>query len=226
MTLPIVALLFPGVTQLDFTGPVQVWSRLPGARVHAAWHRLEPIRTDAGFDILPNTTLSTAPPAGVLLVPGGEGVDRVLDDEEALAFLRRPAARARFVTSVCTGSLALAAAGLLVGRRATSHWASVDLLAGLGAIPVRERVVRDGNVITGAGVSAGLDLALTVAALLFGDEVARRVQLQIEYDPQPPFDAGSPSRPGADPQVVAPEISAVRRRRAPIIERAAARLTR
>ncbi|MFT4305552.1 MAG: DJ-1/PfpI family protein [Microbacterium sp.] len=224
MTVRFVALLFPDVTQLDLTGPAQVFSRLPDAELHLAWHRIEPVPTDAGFSILPTTTLGDAPPADVLFVPGGQGAFELFDDEVALEFLRRQAAGARYVTSVCTGSFALAAAGLLAGRRATSHWGSLDLLARLGALPVAERVVVDGDLVTGAGVSSGIDFALTLAAELYDPDTARRAQLAIEYDPQPPFDAGSPRRPEADPAEVERVRAWSRRVRGPLVARAAERL--
>ncbi|UFS59865.1 DJ-1/PfpI family protein [Subtercola endophyticus] len=220
----IVSLLFPNVTQLDLTGPAQVFSRLPGVEQHFVWHRIEPVPTDAGFAIVPTTTFDDAPPADVLFVPGGQGAFDLFDDDVALDFIRRQAADARYVTSVCTGSFALAAAGLLAGRRATSHWGSLALLHRFGAIPTAERVVRDGNIITGAGVSSGIDFALTLAAELYGDDVAKRAQLAIEYDPQPPFDAGSPRRPDADPGQVARTLSEMERLRGPAVAKAVERL--
>lgn len=223
-TVRIVTYLFPGVTQLDFTGPAQVFVNLPGAELHFAAASREPVMTDAGFAVLPTTTFTDAPSADVIFVPGGGGVDLLLEDDAVIDSLRWQAQSARWVTSVCTGSLVLGAAGLLNGRRATSHWASIDLLAAFGAIPTRERVVRDGLVVTGAGVSSGIDFALTLAAEMFGDDIARRIQLGIEYDPHPPFDAGSPSRPGADPGQVERTIAAMRERRGPIVAGAAARL--
>ena len=135
------------------------------------------------------------------MVPGGPGQQDLMEDEEALGFLRKQAAGAKFVTSVCTGSLVLAAAGLLKGKRATCHWAAIENLALLGAIPVREKVVIDGNIITGAGVTSGIDFALHLAAILAGEETAREIQLQIEYDPEPPFDSGSPK--AASPETLA-----------------------
>jgi cyclohexyl-isocyanide hydratase len=137
----------------------------------------------------------------VVMVPGGPGQQDLMEDEEVLGFLRRQAAGAKFVTSACTGSLVLAAAGLLKGRRATCHWAAIDNLALMGAIPTRERVVVDGNVVTGAGVASGIDFALRLAAILESEQVAREIQLQIEYDPDPPFDSGSPKT--AAPETVA-----------------------
>lgn len=186
-------LLFPNLTQLDLTGPYEVFSRLPGATLHLLWKDLSPVRSDKGLALLPTTTLAQAPARfDVLFVPGGAGQIELMDDEPVLAFLRDRGETARYVTSVCTGSLVLAAAGLLRGKRATCHWTSIDQLALLGAIPVAERVVRDGNRITGAGVTSGIDFALAVAAELCGREVAEDIQLSIEYDPAPPFAAGSP----------------------------------
>ncbi|WP_375406461.1 DJ-1/PfpI family protein, partial [uncultured Amnibacterium sp.] len=219
-----VALLFPNVTQLDLTGPVQLFSRLPGATVDLAWHTLDPVPTDAGFSIVPTVTFANAPQADVIMVPGGQGAFDLLDDEAALQFVRRQAAGARYVTSVCTGAFVLGAAGLLEGRRATTHWATHALLDLVGAIPEQARVVRDGNVITGGGVTSGIDFALVVAAELFGSDAARRVQLTMEYDPHPPFDAGSPDRPEADQTQVEEARAAARRQREPVIRRAAARL--
>lgn len=225
MTLDVVAVLFPNVTQLDLTGPVQVFSRLPGARVHLAWWDTGPVPTDVGFSIVPTATFEGAPQADVLLVPGGQGAFDLLEDEHALDFVRRQAAGARFVTSVCTGAFVLGAAGLLRGRRATTHWASHAMLELLGAIPEQARVVRDGEVITGGGVTAGIDVALSVAADLYDPATARAAQLALEYDPQPPFDAGHPGRPGADPVQVRDTIAAARGQREPAIRRAAVRLT-
>ena len=219
-----VSLLFPGVTQLDLTGPVQLFSRLPGASIHLAWHRLEPVPTDSGFSILSTTTFDDAPPADVLMVPGGQGAFELMDDPVALDFVRRQAASARYVTSVCTGAFVLGAAGLLIGRRATTHWASHPLLAQLGAIPEQARVVRDGTLITGGGVTSGIDFALAVAAEVYDEATARAVQLAMEYDPHPPFDAGSPGRPEADPLQVRRTMARARRERRPFVSRAAARL--
>ena len=193
MTRCIGMLIFPRMTQLDMTGPYEVLARLPGTSVELVARTLEPVATDRGMKILPTVTYATCPPFDVLMVPGGPGQQDLMEDAAALEFLRQAAAGAKFVTSVCTGSLLLAAAGLLKGKRATSHWAAIDNLALLGAIPVREKVVVDGNVVTGAGVTSGIDFALTLAAILDGETVAREIQLQIEYDPAPPFDSGSPA---------------------------------
>jgi cyclohexyl-isocyanide hydratase len=226
MTNPIrlVSLVFPNVTQLDLTGPVQLFSRLPGVTIDLAWRRIEPVPTDAGFSILPTTTFDTAPQADVLMVPGGEGAFELLADPAALEFVRRQAASARFVTSVCTGAFVLGAVGLLRGRRATTHWASHDLLPLVGAIPEHARVVIDGNVVTGGGVTSGIDFALELAAQLLGPQAARRVQLTMEYDPQPPWDAGSPAGSDADPLQVAEARAHAEATRGPRVRAAMGRL--
>ncbi|MBX3523270.1 MAG: DJ-1/PfpI family protein [Xanthobacteraceae bacterium] len=185
-------LLFPNITQLDLTGPHEVLSKLPGAKVHLIWKTLEPVKAVGGLAILPDTTLSNCPQLDLICVPGGPGMTALMLDEEVLAFLRRQAAGARYVTSVCTGSLVLGAAGLLKGKKAATHWTAMDVLPALGATPVEERVVIDGNLITGGGVTAGIDFGLKVAAEVAGEEVAKQIQLQIEYDPAPPFNSGHP----------------------------------
>lgn len=185
-------LIFPRLTQLDMTGPYEVLARLPDTAVELIARTRDPVTTDRGMQIVPTTTYAECPPLDIVMVPGGPGQQDLMEDEEALSFLRRQAAGAQYVTSVCTGSLVLAAAGLLQGKRATCHWAAIDNLALMGAVPVRERVVVDGNVVTGAGVASGIDFALRLAAILDGEQVAREIQLQIEYDPDPPFDSGSP----------------------------------
>jgi cyclohexyl-isocyanide hydratase len=185
-------LLFPRLTVLDLVGPYEVLARLPNTAVHLVWHSLDAVATDRGMRIVPTTTFSACPQLDVVMVPGGPGQQDLMDDLAVLEFLRRQAQGAKFVTSVCTGSLVLGAAGLLRGRRATSHWLAVEHLKALGAIPVPERVVIDGNIVTGAGVASGIDFALTLAEILDGEEVAREIQLQIEYDPAPPFNSGSP----------------------------------
>ncbi|MGP3534270.1 DJ-1/PfpI family protein [Microbacterium sp. RD1] len=226
MTDPVrfVALLFPEVTELDLTGPVQFFSRLPNATVELAWKTLDPVRTDAKFSIVPTTTLSAAPQADVLLIPGGFGVFDLMNDPEVIAWVQQQAASARYVTSVCTGSFVLAAAGLLQGKRATTHWSTHPLLDELGVIRVNERIVRDGNIITGGGITSGLDFALALAAEVYDDDTARRLQLAMEYDPHPPFDAGSPSRPGADQQQVSDSIERIRSTYAAVVRETATRL--
>lgn len=191
-------LLFPNLTQLDLTGPAQVLSRLGGgATLDLVWKTRDPVPTDAGFSIVPTATFDDVAQADILCVPGGMGVNTVIADDEAMAWVAAIGAGATWVTSVCTGSLILGAAGLLRGYRATSHWASRDSLALFGATPVAERVVIDRNRVSGGGVTAGIDFALTLMALIRGEEQARLVQLSLEYDPAPPFDAGSPERAGA-----------------------------
>jgi len=194
-------LIFPRLTQLDMTGPYEVLARLPNTTVDLVARTLEPVTTDRGMQIVPTVTYADCPPLDVVMVPGGPGQQDLMEDETALDFLRKQAASAQYVTSVCTGSLVLGAAGLLKGKRATSHWSAIDHLALLGAIPARERVVVDGNIVTGAGVASGIDFALRLAAILEGENVAREIQLQIEYDPEPPFLAGSPKT--ALPETVA-----------------------
>ena len=194
-------LLFPRMTQLDLTGPFEVFTRVPGAEVLLLWKTLEPVQADTGLRLLPSATLHGCPPLDVICVPGGPGVNALMEDAEVLSWLRRQAEQARYVGSVCTGSLVLGAAGLLRGRRATSHWGSRDLLAAFGATPTAGRVVRDGNLFTGGGVTAGIDFALTMAAELADPRTAQAIQLQIEYAPAPPFDAGTPDT--APPDVLA-----------------------
>ena len=189
-------LLFPNVTQLDLTGPAQVLSRVPGAQVHLAWKTRDPVRTDVGFSIVPTTTFEECPRLDVLCVPGGFGFADQLTDSRTLDFLRRQGGGARYVTSVCNGSLLLGAAGLLQGYRAACHWAWRRYLPRFGAIPVAERVVRDRNRLTGGGVTAGIDFGFALAAELAGEDVARTLQLALEYDPHPPFDSGSPEKAG------------------------------
>ncbi len=189
-------LLFPGLTQLDLTGPVQFLSRLPGAKVDLVWDSLDPVPTDAGFSILPTATFADVPRADLLCVPGGMGVAGVIDQPRALDWVRQVGAEAQWVTSVCTGALVLGAAGLLRGYRATTHWAWHDLLALFGAEPVQARHVIDRNRATGGGVTAGIDFALALIAEIAGPDHARAVQLALEYDPAPPFEAGSPDKAG------------------------------
>jgi cyclohexyl-isocyanide hydratase len=193
-------LLFPRLTQLDLTGPYEVLVRLPNTKVHLVAHTLDPVKTDRGMSIVPTITYADCPQLDVMMVPGGPGQQDLMEDAAVLDFLQRQSRGAKYVTSVCTGSLVLGAAGLLIGKRATSHWAAIEHLKPLGAIPVSERVVVDGNIITGAGVASGIDFALKLAAILEGDEVARQIQLQIEYDPAPPCNSGSPAT--ASPQTV------------------------
>ena len=205
-------LIYPNVTQLDATGPAQVLARVPGATLHMIWKTRDPIPTDAGFSIVPNTTFADCPKLDVICVPGGGGQVALMTDPETLDFLRKQAETARYVTSVCTGSLVLGAAGLLQGYRSACHWAWREMLSDFGAIPVAERVVRDRNRISGGGVTAGIDFGLTVAAELAGEEVAKSIQLVLEYDPAPPFDSGSPEKAGPE------RVRRLRERLVPMLE--------
>lgn len=190
--------LFPNLTQLDFTGPLQVLHRMPGATTVLAAKTRAPVPSDCGLDLVPTTTFSECGPLDLLCLPGGFGVDGAMEDDETMAFVREQGVRATYVTSVCTGAFLLGAAGLLRGKRATTHWAYHHLLPRVGATPVKARVVRDGNTFTGGGVTAGIDFALTVVAELAGEAAARSIQLAIEYDPAPPFDGGAPERATAE----------------------------
>jgi cyclohexyl-isocyanide hydratase len=193
-------LLFPQVTQLDLTGPAQVLAML-GGRLDLVWRDRAPVMTDAGFSIVPTATFDEVPACDILCVPGGPGVTAVIENDAAMVWVARVGAEAAWVTSVCTGSLILGAAGLLRGYRAATHWAWRELLPLAGAEPVAERVVIDRNRVTGGGVTAGIDFALTLTAAVRGEAHARTVQLALEYDPHPPFAAGSPE--GAGPELVA-----------------------
>ena len=218
-------LVFPDITQLDMTGPWEVLTKLPNSETFLIWKNREPVIAGGGLLLTPTMTYAECPQLDLVCVPGGSGMNALLEDEETLSFLRRQAAGARYVTSVCTGSLVLGAAGLLKGKRAATHWMSMDMLKDFGATRVHQRVVIDGNIITGGGVTAGIDFGLTVAAEIAGEAVARGIQLGIEYDPHPPFDAGSPK--GAGPELTARMTQAASARqgqRAEAVKRAAARL--
>jgi len=192
MTIQIGFLLFPRIQQLDLTGPYEMLASVPGAVMHLAAKTLDPVQSVTGLTLQPTTTLDACPALDVICVPGGVGVNPLLQDEAVLEFVRRQAGQARYVTSVCTGALILGAAGLLHGRRATTHWSAHDLLARFGAIPTQGRVVRDGSLFTGGGVTAGIDFGLTLAAELTEDAQAQAIQLMLEYAPEPPFAAGTP----------------------------------
>ena len=186
-------LVFPDITQLDLTGPWEVLSALPDTQALLVWKDTAPVRATKGLRLVPDVAFADCPQLDLICIPGGPGMNPLLTDDVVLDFVRRQAKGARYITSVCTGALVLGAAGLLKGKRAATHWMSRDLLAALGAMPVDERVVVDGNIITGGGVTAGIDFALRIAADLHGDAMAQTIQLAIEYDPAPPFDAGSPA---------------------------------
>lgn len=201
MTFEIGMLLFPRLTQLDLTGPFEVLHRVPGVRIHLVWKDLQPVKAESGMAILPTTTMAGCPPLDMVFVPGGAGQVELMADQEVLGFLRRHGAKARYVTSVCTGALLLGAAGLLEGYEATTHWAFTELLPMLGARHAKGRVVVDRNRITGGGVTAGIDFGLRMVAELAGEATAKAIQLGLEYDPAPPFASGHPDV--ADPALVA-----------------------
>jgi cyclohexyl-isocyanide hydratase len=193
------SLVFDNMDQIDFTGPFEVLSRLPGHTHHSYSPTGDAVRDVRGLTIVPDGAIADAPALNVLHVPGGRGVDVLMENEEVLTWLRKQSGSV--VLSVCTGALLLGAAGLLTGRRATTHWASLDLLAEFGATTVDDRVVVDGDWVFAAGVTSGIDGALTLAARLCGDEVAQGIQLYMQYAPEPPFDAGTPET--APPKVLA-----------------------
>ncbi len=186
-------ILFPDLTQLDLTGPYEVFARMPRTKVHLLAETLQPVRSERGLKILPDATWATSPALDLIFVPGGVGVNAMMEHAPLLDFLRQQSTTATYITAVCTGALVLGAAGLLNGYRAATHWLSMDLLPLLGAEPVDARVVIDRNRITGGGITAGIDFGLAVAALLRGERSAQEIQLMMEYNPQPPFSSGSPS---------------------------------
>jgi cyclohexyl-isocyanide hydratase len=226
MSFRIGILIFPDIMQLDMTGPHEVFTKLPDAEVLLVWKALNPVVAGGGMRILPDVTYETCPKLDLICVPGGAGMNPLLNDPETLDFIRDKAATARFVTSVCTGSLVLAAAGLLKGKRAACHWMSRDMLIEFGAIPDKSRVVIDGKFISGGGVTAGIDFGLTVAAKIFGEDIAKSIQLGIEYNPQPPFNAGSPEQAGLDIENAARTSASERQaERLDAVKRAAANLS-
>ena len=217
--------IFPKVTQLDLTGPVQVFSNVPGAQVHLIWKRIEPVASDLVLTLTPTITFADCPQLDVICVPGGLGTNDMVNDEEVLDFVRRQAKGAKYITSVCTGSLVLGAAGLLQGYKAATHWTAMEFLAAFGAIPTKTRVCVDRNRVTGGGVTAGIDFALTLVSIMIDRRTAEAIQLGLEYNPAPPFNAGSPD--SAPPEILASlkdRIAPAQARRAEAIDRAAARL--
>ena len=188
----IVFVLFDNVTQLDFAGPVQFLSRMPGAKISVASKDGKAVTTDCGFSILPTTNFTDCPQADVICVPGGHGVREAIGDTKIVEFVGNQAASAQWITSVCTGAFILGAAGLLRRKNATCHWAYTHLLPLLGATHQAARVVRDGNLVTAGGVTSGIDFALELIAMISGKDVARTIQLALEYDPAPPFTGGTP----------------------------------
>jgi cyclohexyl-isocyanide hydratase len=218
-------LVFPKVTQLDLTGPAQVFAFVPGARVHLIWKRIEPVQSESVLVLTPTTTFADCPQLDIICVPGGDGADDLLDDEEVLSFLRKQAEGAKFVTSVCTGSLLLGAAGLLKGYRAATHWTAMEFLESFGAEPTRTRVCIDRNRITGGGVTAGIDFALTLVSKLLDEKTAQMIQLGLEYNPAPPFNAGSPDTAPSDVLARIRKLNAPRQTlRSEMVARAAERL--
>ena len=211
----IVFVLFDNVTQLDFTGPVQFLSRLPGAKVQVVSKDGAAVKTDCGFSILPRSGFGQCPQADVLCVPGGHGVRDAIADQVIVDFVRQQANGAGYITSVCTGAFILGAAGLLQGKKATCHWAYTHLLPLFGAMHQPTRVVRDGNLITAGGVTSGIDFAIELIAAISGEDVARTIQLALEYDPAPPFGGGS---------LAHSKEETVRRLRADVYDQAAAEM--
>jgi cyclohexyl-isocyanide hydratase len=187
--------IFPDLTQLDFTGPLQVLARLPQSTTHIVAKSEDPVPSDCGLGLVPTRTFANCPPLDLICIPGGSsGVVGVMNDRDTIQFVRRQAGTAKYVTSVCTGAFVLGVAGLLKGRRATTHWAFTELLPLVGATYEKARIVKDGNVITAGGVTSGIDFGLSVVAEIAGETVAQTIQLGIEYDPDPPFNSGHPDR--------------------------------
>lgn len=203
MTVKIGLLLFPGVQLLDFVGPYETFKATPEAETLLIGADMQPLTASCGLPLQPTISFDDCPQLDVICVPGGAGVNPLLRDEGTLSFIRKQAEGARYITSVCTGSLLLGAAGLLKGKKATSHWYAVDFLEKFGAIHTPGRVVRDGNLITAGGITSGIDFGLVMIAELFGQEEAEAVQLGIEYAPQPPFNSGTPETAPAGARALA-----------------------
>ena len=191
-------IVFPGLTQLDLTGPYDVLTRLPGTKVLLIAETKEAVKSDAGLLLTPDTDFDDAPQVDILFVPGGKGIFEAMQNKKVISFLQQQAADAQYITSVCTGALVLAAAGLLNGYKATTHWLSLPLLRLFKVQVLEERVVIDRNRITGGGVTAGIDFGLYLVAAIAGEAAAKEIQLMMEYNPAPPFNAGSPKTAGAD----------------------------
>ena len=218
-------LIFDEITQLDAMGPWEVFARIPGAKVLLVAKKKRPVAAQFGLTLVPHTDIRRCPKLDILCVPGGSGVNGLLLDDAILAFVRRQARHARYVTSVCTGSLVLGAAGLLRGRRAACHWLSLALLAHFGAKPSSRRIVRDGRFITAGGVTSGIDFGLQLAAVIAGRAQARKIQLMIQYDPQPPFRSGTPRQAGrALTNAIIRRQRAFQAQRAALVREAAARM--
>lgn len=200
------------MVQLDITGPYEVLARVPGWTVDLVAERMEPVRTDRGLTLLPTASRDTAKPSDILVVPGGAGIDTAMLDAAWVDYVRREGERAQYVFGICTGSMLLAAAGLLKGKRAGAHWQARDLLAKFGVTPSDQRMTVDGKFYTSGGVTSGIDMALRVAADVAGEETAQKIQLAIEYDPAPPFKGGTPFT--SPPEIVAAVLEASKARRA------------
>jgi cyclohexyl-isocyanide hydratase len=211
--LTIGALIFPNMDQCDFTGPFEALARVPNSTFLSIWKDKNPVRDLAGMQLLADTTIDEAPQLDVLLVPGGHGQEALMHDEVVLSFIRKQAVKATYVFSVCTGALLCGAAGLLQGKRATTHWTAMEVLPYFGAIPSDERVVIDGKYVSAGGVTSGIDGSLIVVSLLRGETVAQELQLYMAYDPKPPFQAGSPATAPAS------ILSTVTERARPITEK-------
>lgn len=223
--LQIGSLLFEGIDQIDLTGPFEVLARLPNSTLRIYGKTTAAVRDVKGLQLTPDATLAEAPQLDVLHIPGGFGQEALMEDDEVLGWIKRQAAGARSIFSVCTGALLCGAAGLLQGRRATTHWASFHLLPLFGAIPVNQRVVVDGSFVFAAGVTAGIDGALRLAAELRGDDAARAIQLYMAYAPEPPFDSGTPeTAPAAILAQARRSVADITARRESTARRAAARL--
>lgn len=205
-------LLFPALTQLDLTGPFEVLARAPGFKIDLVSPTMDPVRSDRGLTLAPTATFDNAGPCDILVVPGGPGTDDALVDPAWVDFTARQAADAKFILGVCTGSLLLGAAGLLRGKRAACHWQARAFLVSFGAIPDESRTCIDGNIITSGGVTSGIDMALRAVSVMLDEDAARQIQLQIEYDPEPPFEGGTPRT--SPPHIVERCLKATRERHA------------
>lgn len=186
-------LLFPALTQLDLTGPFEVLARVPGATIDFVSETMDAVRSDRGLVMMPTATFATAKRCDLLVVPGGPGTDDVLNDERWVNFTAQQAETARYILGICTGSLLLGAAGLLRGKHASCHWQAREFLPAFGAIRSDARMCVDGNILTSGGVTSGIDMALKAVGVMLDEDAARQIQLQIEYDPEPPFEGGTPS---------------------------------
>ncbi|NQX93667.1 MAG: DJ-1/PfpI family protein [Erythrobacter sp.] len=213
MSFRVVIPIFDNVTQLDFTGPAQMFAKVPDIDLCIASKNATPVKTDSGFSVAAPYTFADCPAADLICVPGGGGVMDAIQDPYFLSFVERQARQARYITSVCTGMFALGALGLLKGRKVTSHWGYTDVIADCGGVFTEGRVVIDGNLITAGGVTSGVDFSLTVIAQVFGEETARLIQLSMEYNPQPPFEGGHPSVAKPDTLASAKAIYAKRAQR-------------